>query len=111
MKQVIKFDIVETQAIDKLLNTLPNYDGKGMLPFTSLEATPEWQMLAKNHTPQAIRSKMSKMWRGRVVPVEPKPVAALGAIIRNGPAPVVGLLNRISSLEKRVEDLEQLFLS
>lgn len=66
-----RYDMIEEQAMDRLLQTLPP-TATGMLPYETFRTTPEWTLLLKNHSEGSIRQTLTKRWNGRLIKIEAK---------------------------------------
>lgn len=67
-----RYDMIQEQAMDRLLCTLPP-TATGMLPYSSFEKTPEWEILTKDHSVASVRQTLLRRWTQRLHVVEPKP--------------------------------------
>jgi hypothetical protein len=66
-----RYDMIEEQAMDRLLQTLPP-TATGMLPYSTFRNTPEWALLSKNHSDGSIQQTLSKRWNGRLIKIDEK---------------------------------------
>lgn len=68
-KQMKRYDMLETQKMDRLLTSLPP-TADGILPFKEFEKRQEWQDLVKTHSVGNLKSTLTKRWNKRFISVE-----------------------------------------